>query len=83
MPECHNPLLGEKHGYSCRCTWCNNFYKTIAALKGHHSRKVSDQLLAYQYLELSAPLLDHHSHQVHALADRHRASRGVTMELLP
>ena len=32
----------KKHGYCYRCIWCNNFYKTNAALKGHHSRKVSD-----------------------------------------
>ena len=42
MPEGPNPLLGEKHGYRYRCIWCNNFYKTNAALKGHHSSKVPD-----------------------------------------
>ena len=44
MPEGPNPLLGEKHGHSYKCIWCNNFYKTSGALKGHHSRKVSDPL---------------------------------------
>ena len=44
MPEGPNPLLGEKHGHCYRCIWCNNFYKTSGALKGHHSRKVSDPL---------------------------------------
>ena len=44
MPEGPNPLLGKKQGYCYRCIWCNNFYKTSGALKGHHSRKVSDPL---------------------------------------
>ena len=44
MPEAPNPLLGEEHGHSYRCIWCNNFYKTSGALKGHHSRGVTDPL---------------------------------------
>jgi hypothetical protein len=44
MPEGPNPLQGEKQGHCYRCIWCNNFYKTSGALKGHHSRKVSDPL---------------------------------------
>jgi hypothetical protein len=44
MPEGPNSLQGEKHDYCYRCVWCNNFYKTSGALKGHQSRKVSDPL---------------------------------------
>ena len=44
MPEGPNPLLGKKQGHCYRCIWCNNFYKTSAALKGHHSRKALDPL---------------------------------------
>ena len=44
MPEGPNPLQGKKQGHCYRCIWCNNFFKTSGALKGHHSRKVSDPL---------------------------------------
>ena len=42
VPEGPNLLPGEKHGHCHKCIWCNNFYKANAALKGHHSKKVSD-----------------------------------------
>ena len=44
MPKGPTPLLGGGHAHCYRCIWCNNSYKTNAALKGHHSRGVPGPL---------------------------------------
>ena len=44
IPEAPNSISplddssGEKHGFVHRCVWCCKFFKTAAALKGHHTK---------------------------------------------
>ena len=39
IPEGPNPHMGKTQGYTHRCIYCNQFYKTSTALKSHHNKK--------------------------------------------
>ena len=38
-PEGPNPHMGKTQGYTHRCIYCNQFYKTSTALKSHLNKK--------------------------------------------